>query len=49
MNETQRINRFVESVLREYPPKNGKTEYEKIMEGATEAQKQQATEILRLH
>ena len=43
----QRVNQFVADAIRKYPAKNEKTEYQKIMEGATEAEKQQAAEILR--
>lgn len=47
MNEVERINQFVADAVMQYPPKNEETEYEKIMKGATEEEKQLAKEILK--
>lgn len=45
-DEAMRVNRFVADAIERYPSGAGKTEYQKVVEGATEEEKVLATKII---
>ncbi len=47
MNEVEKVNQFLGSVVQQYPNIREETQYEKTMKGATEEERQRAEEILR--